>query len=116
MTQRYMKAGVETGSAINHFLSAQGDVKVEVGMGATILMWTDRRAGTVVKITPTQIHVQADTETRTDSNGRSESQRYEYSPNPNGTVYVFRRTKRGMRCHGMGVSFGRREAYRDFSF
>ena len=85
-------------------------------MGATILMWTDRYAGTVIRVTPTQIHVQEDKATRTDKNGMSESQDYEYAPNPQGRVWIFRKTKRGYRANGAGLLLDSREAYHDYSF
>jgi hypothetical protein len=110
-----MKAGTETGSLMNHVMS-RGETKPEVGMGATILMWTDRKAGTIIKVTPTQVHVQVDKATRTDTNGMSESQEYAYERDTNGAVYVFRMTKRGYRCNGNGLGIGYRRAYHDYSF
>lgn len=38
------------GSGINHFLSQDPSFKPTVGMGATLLMWSDRVAYTVVEI------------------------------------------------------------------
>ena len=111
-----MKAGTETGSLINHVMSRQGPVEAVVGMGATVLMWTDRKAGTIIKVTPTQIHVRLDKATRTDSNGMSDCQSYSYEADPAGSVYIFRKTKKGYRCHGQGLLIGSREQYHDYSF
>lgn len=109
-----MNLGTETDSFVNHVMA--GGTRPQVGMGATILMWADRTPGTIVKITPTQIHVQEDDYTRTDNNGMSESQAYEYRRNPGNIIRVFRRTKHGYRCKGMGLHIGNRERYYDFSF
>jgi len=110
-----MRLGTETGSLMNHLMA--GGTQPKIGMGATILMWTDRKAGTIVKITPTQVHVQEDTAVRADNNGMSECQEYAYSPNPAGYVHVFRKTKRGYRNKaGNALSIGERDTYYDFSF
>ena len=112
-----MKAGTETGSLMNHVMSRSHVNTPKVGMGATILMWTDRKACTIVKVTPTQIHVQEDKATRTDSNGMSESQTYNYERDQQAPVLVFRLTKRGYRNNcGNGISIGHRAAYHDYSF
>lgn len=112
-----LKAGTETGSLVNHVLSGSGTAP-KVGDGATILMWTDRHAGTVVKVSPSgkTVTVREDTATRIDSNGMSESQVYEYKPNALGKEWKFRLTKRGWRSGSTGVLFGTRQAYHDYSF
>lgn len=99
-------------------VAADGTSEVipQVGMGATICYWTDRAAGTIVKVTKTQIHVQMDNAQRVDNNGMSDSQSYSYSPDPNGAIRVFRKTKKGWNCHGAGLIIGRRMAYHDYSF
>lgn len=112
-----MKAGTETGSLMNHVMSRLATPTPEVGMGATILMWTDRHAATIVKVTPTQVHVQQDKATRVDKNGMSDSQDYTYEPNPEAPIQVFRKTKRGWRDRsGQGLGIGYRCEYYDFSF
>ena len=111
-----MKAGTETGNLENHMMSRVTPIKPEIGMGATMLAWTDRYAGTIVKITPCQIHVQEDNATRTDSNGMSESQDYHYEANPLGKIYIFRKTKKGYRSNGLGLLIGTRDKYYDYSF
>jgi hypothetical protein len=47
-----MKLGTETGSVINHLQSRAviGQPEPEVGMGVTLLHWTDRSAGTIVAV------------------------------------------------------------------
>jgi hypothetical protein len=71
-------------------------VQVEVGMGATKYVGSDRYPFTVVKIlSPKRIVVQMDKATRTDSNGLSEQQEYQYEPNPNGSEYTISLRKDG---------------------
>lgn len=105
----------ETGSLINYLIaSIQSEPKV--GDGATILGWTDRTPGTIVKVTRCQIHVQEDRWTRTDKNGIGDVQDYIYERNPEGSIRIFRKTKRGWRWHGRGLRIGERERYYDFNF
>jgi hypothetical protein len=113
-----MKAGSsETGSLINHVYSRAQEVTPELGMGVTILCWSDRHAGTIVKITPTQLHVQRDIATRIDKNGMSECQEYTYSRDETQMPEVFRRTTKGYRNKaGNGLLVGTREKYYDYSF
>ena len=111
-----MKAGTQTGSLVNHLMSQDTPIAPEIGMGATILSWTDRNAGTIVKITPKQIHVQEDNAERTDSNGMSECQDYAFTPNPKGKITIFRLTKNGYRGDGKGLLIGTRDKYYDYSF
>jgi hypothetical protein len=111
-----LKAGTETGSLTNHVMSYDRTTPV-VGMGATILCWTDRHAATVVKVTRTQCHVRRDKATRADANGMSETQSYTYAPDPSQSVELFRLTKNGWRnSSGNGLLIGHREEYYDFSF
>lgn len=114
-----MKLGTETGSMVNHLMSGiNGSPVPQVGMGATILMWTDRHAATIVKVTPTQVHVQRDIAKRVDSNGMSEMQTYLYEADPTADVEIFRKTKNGYRKAGGGYSLriGDRAEYHDYSF
>jgi hypothetical protein len=119
-----LKLGTESGSLDNHifnhlhlYSSADSSFTPEIGMGATILCWSDRRACTIIKVTPKTITVQMDTATRVDSNGISESQDYVFQSNPKGHVEVFRMTKRGWRSkNGNSLSIGNRYQYYDYSF
>lgn len=111
-----MRLGTQTGSGMNHFMTTARQLEPVVGMGATVCCWTDRHAGTIVKVTPCQIHLQYDTATRTDDNGMSESQSYDYEPNPNAPVVVFRKTKQGWKSQGKGLLIGFRQHYHDYSF
>lgn len=115
-----LKAGTETGSLTNHLMSRSKQPAPAVGMGVTMLAWTDRHAGTIIKVSPSgkTVVVREDRATRTDSNGMSESQAYRYEENPEGRTVTFRLTKRGWRGtgHGYGLLIGERMAYRDYSF
>lgn len=129
-----MQLGTQTGSLMNHIMSRQvvGQPEPVVGMGATILCWSDREAGTVVEVftkgKTKYIKVQHDTAIRIDQNGMSESQEYHYSPNPHGQIEIFRIGRSGLweavylsefnryvKC-SKGLKLGVREKYYDFSF
>lgn len=112
-----MNLGSETGSLVNYILAKTGK-QPEVGMGATILSWTDRHPATIVKVTKTQVHVQEDLAKRIDDRGYyTEDQDYEYVPNPEAYIQVFRFTKKGLKNkNGNHLSIGRREKYVDPSF
>ena len=74
-----MRLGRETNSITNWMLSTtKGAPEPVVGMGATILMWTDRHAATIVKVTPCTIHVKRDKAIRVDGGGMTEMQKYRY--------------------------------------
>jgi hypothetical protein len=113
-----MKLGTETGSLINHLAARATGPLPEVGMGATILAWTDRHAATIIYVSASRklVRVQHDNSRRTDNNGAfTEAQSYEYSRNPRGIVETFRLGKRGWRAQGggFGLLIGHREEYRD---
>lgn len=105
-----------TGSLINSVM-ASAPVPA-VGMGATLLGWSDRHAATVVAVSASgkTCKVQQDHAKRVDKNGMSEMQQYEFSPNPNAPVLVVRKTKRGWMSGGLRVALGHRSEYYDFSF
>ena len=131
-----LKAGTQTGSLMNHLYSrmTNGQPEPVVGMGATLLGWTDRDPATIVEVTKTKsgalvIGVQEDKAKRIDNNGFSESQEYEYSANPEAGIDYFRFDEgkgwRGVRKNekgrlvltgGGGLRIGEREKYHDFSF
>ena len=111
-----MKLGTQTGSLINHLTSRGQQSKPEVGMGATILMWTDRHAATIVRVTPSQVHAQRDNSKRLDTNGMSESQQYEFTPDPEASVEIYRKTKQGYKGPSGTLIIGHRSKYHDYSF
>jgi hypothetical protein len=96
-------------------------MNVEVGMGATICIGSDRYPATVIQITRNgkRIVLQEDFSTRTDNNGVSEMQHYNYEANPNGTINIATLRKDGVyRLTGgkTRVSIGCRSKYYDYSF
>ena len=123
-----MKLGTETGSLMNHVFSGYND-EPAVGMGATILMWSDRSPATIIEVNHSYIVIQEDRAERVDGNGMSESQSYEYSPDPEGAKRIYRKmkngrwqehyinpeTKRLVKAGGY-LSIGEREKYYDYSF
>jgi len=127
-----MNAGTQTGSLVNHLYSRMtiGAPEPTVGMGVTMLSWTDRDAGTIVEVNMKRryIAVVEDNAKRIDNNGISEGQEYEFTPNPDGYVVYYRKDKKGQwrKCYYNenkrlvfgtgGLIVGRREKYYDFSF
>ena len=127
-----MKLGKHTGSLVNHIYSRSKSPVPEIGMGATLLSWSDRHPATIIDIFTkgkfTYIKVQDDDAKRIDTNGISESQDYEYTRNPDGAIRFFRfkndvwesvyidpdtnRFKKGVGS----VMLGMRQEYYDFSF
>ena len=128
-----MKLGKHTGSLVNHIYSRSTTKEpITIGMGCTLLSWSDRHPATVIDIFTkgkfSYVAVQDDDAKRIDTNGISESQDYEYTRNPNGAIRYFRlkndtwesvyidpdtnRFKKG--CGS--ICFGIREEYYDYSF
>lgn len=113
-----------TGSLVNLMMTntaeKNAEPKPEVGMGATIVMWTDRHAATVIEVSKSgkTIRIREDHAERTDKNGRSDAQSWSFTPNENGRTYTVRLTKRGWKVSGGGPSvvLGVRSEYYDFSF
>ena len=130
-----LKLGTETGSLTNHLMSRMtiGAPEPVVGMGATLLSWTDRNAATVVEVwkqgASEFIALTDDDATLVGGSCMSESQTYEYTPRPEGYRTTFRRRPGGtweavrksdsgrwVKAEGPGLLLGRRETYRDPSF
>lgn len=132
-----MKLGSQTGSLVNHIYSraTKGQPEPEVGMGATILSWTDRHAGTIIGVCHMNLHtvvwVQQDNYKVISGSGHDGSAEYEYSPNPQGILTRFRfkngrweeivmnfKTGRWNKLDGggNGLLIGSRDEYRDPCF
>ena len=115
-----MKLGRDTASLTNYVLSGtNGQPEPTVGMGVTVLRWTDRDAGTLVRVSPSgkTFWFTLDRAERVDDNGMSESQTYRYTPRPDGVELTARLSKSGAyRCNGAHVRLGDRDAYHDYSF
>ncbi len=123
----------KSGSLVNmiHSASVKGQPEPEIGMGATILYYTDRHAATITGWNGLILTVQRDHAKRVDKNGWSESQEYEYSRNEDGVINRFRRGKDGRWSEvrrnyltgrwnkvngGYGLRIGAREEYCDPCF
>ena len=113
-----------TGSFINNLMQDAITPAPEVGMGATMISWTDREPATIIEVSKSgkKITIQADIATRTDDNGMSESQSYTFERNPKAyaTEYSLRKNGRWVRVGdsmtGSSLLVGHRSKYYDFSF
>lgn len=122
-TSTPMRAGTQTGSLMNHIISGARMAAPEIGMGATLLCWSDRRAATVVEISSAKrIGIVEDIATRIDKNGMSDSQEYSYAPGTGSPSY-FTLRKNGAWVRegesqkgGQRLAVGNRDHYHDFSF
>jgi len=99
------------------------DNKIEIGIGVTMLNWTDRTPGTIIEVDPKckWIKIQEDSYKRIDNLGMSDSQDYEYSRNLNGSVKTYKKNRLGKytdngKKDGCGLIIGYRERYYDYSF
>lgn len=118
-----VELGTHTGSLVNSIMS-ESPVVPEVGMGVTILSWTDRNPATIIEVkTAKMIVIQDDDYVRTDKNGMSEDQTYEFSRNPNGPkrTYTLRKNGRWVKKgesmrNGQSISIGKRDRYYDYTF
>lgn len=117
--------GKDTGSLVNYMYgNMTGQPKPTVGMGCTVLMWTDRHAATIVDVNKSgkTIKIQRDIAERVDTNGMSEGQEYTFKANPNAPVETFTLRKNGFyvqkgdSANGCKLFIGTREEYYDFSF
>lgn len=115
------------GSMTNYLSDRPAGFEPEVGMGATILMWSDRRPATIVEVirfkTGAQagqvkaVVIQEDDATRIDSNGMSDAQSYTYEPQPAAAKETFPKRKDGrFASSGVSLRIGSREKYYDYSF
>ena len=52
---------MRTGSFKNYVMGRTSDVVPQIGMGATIIGWTDRIAATIVGVEPSRVLIQEDT-------------------------------------------------------
>jgi hypothetical protein len=101
----------------------------------TFLSWTDRSAGTIVRVhtkdgEATMFDCREDKAIRTDSNGMSECQSYRFEPDHAAPVKRYKRDRKGRWRHVMlnqnmvwafvepkqCVRLGERDYYHDFSF
>lgn len=113
---------MRTGSLHNMLADQSGDAaRPEVGVGATVISWSDRYAGTIIAVSPSGHRVtwQRDTATRTDGLGMTDAQSYRYEQNEQGETREFTRRKDGAYRAKNGQArllIGVRNEYYDFSF
>jgi len=118
-----------TGSLVNNLMSTPiGNREVNIDQAATILMFSDRYAATIVAITRFKtgekkgqvksVIVREDTSKIIKGNEQDGSAQYKYSYNDNGEDTEFFVTKDGRfkSKGGTFLSIGTRETYRDPSF
>ena len=105
--------------------NAEQEIKPIVGMGVTMLCWSDRSAGTIVKVRNNnhEIFVTEDIATRIDENGMSDQQSYKYETNYDAQPIVFTLRKNGKYIrkgsdikNGLALILGVRDKYYDYSF
>ncbi len=96
----------------------QTEVVPVVGMGCTILSYSDRHPATVTQIlSKSRFVIQEDNYKRIDDNGMSDCQTYEYTPNPEASKQVVMKTKKGWKIlKDRYIHLGHRNRYYDFSF
>jgi len=98
-----------------------------IGDGATVLMWSDRHAATIIGIKYfktgaragqiSSVVVQEDKAIRVDGLGMSDAQTYTYERDLTGCIREFKVTKTGaFKNDGMGLMIGARRHYYDYSF
>lgn len=116
--------------------SVKGEPEPQVGMGATMLAYSDRYAGTIAEVRKSgkEVVVQQDHVLIVGGSIFDGSAVYEYKRNPTACGYVFRKDSKGFwrQCYrepgtdnrvlmhrkgsGFGLYIGRREEYRDPHF
>jgi hypothetical protein len=84
---------------INQILSRQviGQPNPKIGMGATILMYSDRHAGTIIDIyCGKEITIQVDKATVISGSTYDGSAQYSYTKDSNGELFKFKKDKKGI--------------------
>jgi hypothetical protein len=130
-----MKLGSDTGSLVNHIQSRAtiGQPVPEVGMGATILGWTDRYPATIidVQIIKGRVYVTVQEDhAKMISGDYYNPGEYEFTRNPAASFQTWRTTENGMwegtlfnaktkrwvKNRGNGLRVGDRDRYNDPHF
>lgn len=114
---------MSTANAMSMMMEQSKQPTPVVGMGCTILMYTDRHAATIIEVANLKtVVIQADIAKRTDKNGMSDYQFYEYTSDPNAHKRTFTLRKNGRWCEKgepmsmSGIALGHRSTYHDYSF
>jgi len=104
---------------------ARTSIVPEVGMGVTIICFSDREAATVIEVSKDKktVIIQEDTAERIDKNGMCEHQEYVFTPNPSARKEVYRLRKNGRWVvkggsmkNGQCILLGSRDKYYDYNF
>lgn len=116
---------MQTVSLVNMVYASSQNPTPTVDMGATLCLWTDRRAATVIAVSQNgkTVTVQEDKATRKDHNGMSDSQTYTYQADPTATKQVFSLRQNGRwvskgspMTSGTVLVLGTRDKFHDYSF
>ena len=115
---------MKTASLVNEIMINSRTPEPVVGMGATRLMYSDRKPFTVVEvINSTTVVLQADDYKRVDDNGMSDCQEYVFTQNIDNPTYIVTKRKNGSWItkgqsmkNGQYWSIGTRSAFFDFTF
>ena len=104
----------------NSFYDRTSTTTPVVGMGATEVWYSDRKACTVTRISASgkTFWMKHDIKKRIDKNGMSESQQYEFTSNPDAYEIRVSLRKDGSwkSTGGQRVWLGVRDHYHDYSF
>jgi hypothetical protein len=107
----------------NSYYSSAKQAEPEVGMGATVCFYSDRKAGTIIWRENKTLVVQLDKSIRADDNGMSDEQQYTYERDIHGQQYEFTLRKNGRWIQkgagmksGTSLGVGFRRTYYDYSF
>ena len=112
---------MQYGSLQNILIDGTTEIVPTVGMGATILGWTDRRAYTIIEVSKSgkTITLQRDNAIRIDKLGMTDSQQYEYKRDTKGAITKVRKDRQGKwkELYSKNtVVLNKRDEYHDYSF
>lgn len=116
-----LKAGTQTASLINHLYSGSISPIPTVGMGATILSWTDRHAATIVEVVSHRKIAIIEDNAEAKHKGMTDSQEWELTPGTGGKQYFTLRVngtwvREGESIKGQRLGVGYKSHYYDYSF
>ena len=101
--------------------TALDSTEAAVGVGVTEIMWTDRKAGTIIEVKRNgrTLVIQYDKAIRTDGLGMTDAQTYRFERDTDGATREFTLRKDGTyRVKGGSgrLILGVRDSYHDYSF
>jgi hypothetical protein len=120
-----LKLGTQTGSLFNHLISGSASPAPVVGLGATILAWTDRRAATITEVSPSgkRIGVVEDIATAKHKGMTDPGQEWDLQPGNPQHIKYFSLRKNGAWVRegetakgGQRISLGHKSHFYDYSF